>query len=112
MILGAFVGVQSAILIKSFQVVLKVYLKKDQTYKTLAITNATTTAEILRKLTKKLGLSESLATSLELYECESNGKGKFNALRFKTSIENAHGASNCLQRSAKCKSLNVQAGCN
>ena len=53
--------------------VLKVFIKNDQTYKTLAVTTQTTTKESLAMVAKKLGLSEALSTSLSLVERSEQG---------------------------------------
>jgi hypothetical protein len=53
------------------KVVVKLHLKKDETYKTFAITNTTTTSELLAMYAKKIGLKA--AESLQLLQVDGKG---------------------------------------
>jgi hypothetical protein len=53
------------------KVVVKLHLKKDETYKTFAITNTTTTSELLATYAKKIGLKA--AESLQLLQVDAQG---------------------------------------
>lgn len=55
------------------KVVVKLHLKKDATYKTFAITNTTTTAELLALYAKKIGLTAALGESLQLLQVDDKG---------------------------------------
>ena len=55
------------------KVILKLHLRKDATYKMLAVTNTTSTRDVLALYAKKLGMATALGSSLELLSVDENG---------------------------------------